>query len=84
MNMIERVARAMHDRRKEHFNTAEDWEPWEEMSDQYKSFALNLARGAIEAMLEPNHDMTGSVLEAGEDRTGLVSTYQAMIREALK
>lgn len=49
----------------------------------YDDYLLR-ARYAVEAMMEPDHDMTGAVLKAGDDRTKLVSAWQAMIRAALE
>lgn len=45
--------------------------------------ARRRARAAIEAMREPDHDMTANVLRPGEDRTFLVELWQRMIDGAL-
>jgi len=42
-----------------------------------------LARAAISAMHDPDHDMTASILAPGDDRTGTVKSWNKMIDAAL-
>lgn len=44
--------------------------------------AIGIARAAIRAMLNPDHDMTAAVVDPGNDRTWAVAVYNAMIDAA--
>ena len=83
MSMIERVARAMHNRRK-----AIDlwsWQPWDDTSDTYREHSLSMVRTGIEAMLEPTDAMFQATQTRNDTGSVLVNwIYSTMIRAALE
>ena len=58
-----------------------------ELGRDYDPFAIQkcspYARAAIEAMRDPDHDMTGAVLAPCVDRTSTVRSWNKMIDAAL-
>jgi hypothetical protein len=67
-DMIERVAKAINDT----MLNCGDYKP------------IGLARAAIAAMRDPDHDMTGAVLAPCVDRTSTVRSWNKMIDAALE
>ena len=84
--MVERVARAIAEN--QHQGWLYDQEAVAMLDPERvakaRKFLREAARAAIEAMREPDHDMTGNVLRPGEDRTFLVELWQRMIDGALE
>lgn len=80
MNMIEKVAKAMH----EDCN----WCSWDALPDECSSYGVGknerkrAARVAIEAMWDLDQDMIMAGIDAGD--TSIEKTYRAMIDKALE
>ena len=53
--------------------------PWKRRADRKR-----LARAAILALRDPDHDTTAAVVAYGDDRTEVVKMWNAMIDEILK
>ena len=77
MDMIERVARNLHD---EWFGVG----GWSSLSDHDRKRWVFMARAAIEAMMEPTEGMLSAGETALPSPVPLRASYNAMIRAALE
>lgn len=86
MDMIEKVARAIC--LAEGFDPDFNYDPnglgAMAVSDVRWKLFTHAARAAIEAMREPDHDLTAAVVPVGYDRTHAVIAWRTMIDAALK
>ena len=81
--MIERVAKAMHEKA---LSDGWDGPPWEDYTQERREQALGLARAAIEAMREPSEKVWYTGIEArdaNEDGSVLI-IWEAMISAAFQ
>jgi hypothetical protein len=90
--MVERVAKAMHDSRANHTS---EWQEWEAMTLEYRERSMAMVRDGIEAMRKPtvgmnrhlqmNTEMGAYVCENLTGAYSLMDEYQsALIDTALK
>lgn len=75
MTMRERIARA-------HAGVMErnGFQPWDALDKTAKEICYEHADAALDALMEPTHEMIAAAFDAGDDGAGI--GWQAMIRAA--
>ena len=77
---LEAVARALHARERWHLSNA-----WDETKPVIKMYYYYVARGMIEALLDPSLDMITDPPECSTlDAQALTEAYDAMLRKVLE